>query len=472
MKLLRAAAVCLLAFLCLFGCAVQPVGTPSEPAPATELDRISSEETSSALLTDRVKPLSHTQTGRELAFRTPAAEHYAIADTLYDAESETYAVVYAVSNYNGEYPWMMFQDNNSTLQIQLFDKQGTFIKHISTEFAPITNGEGAIVSSGPCYYKNGLLTFFSGWVIPEYIFFDTTTNAYTSLIARRCAIDGDYFLFSDEGLKDRRYTALYTFSLYHLETPVASVDVPNESVVFAQRNDPEMPDDVLDIFTLDGDSKTGVVSSGILTYTLDFNTKTWKMDRSYSKENLDDLLAVSADGRWEVYLAGLFGAGDAFSADIVAYDTNSGQITYLSDYFGGTAVFSAGSLLLFNHQLRLELIDVQSAQVLDDQFGIDCEAKDCFITGIAYDAKKDWFLVAYRSPKFENDWDKKLPLMLDLYDRSGRLINTMDTGCTVAPFEHNHVVRTTLALDGKGTVTISDYDEELGSIQYYQPYTN
>ena len=76
-------------------------------------------------------------------------------------------------------------------------------------------------------------------------------------------------------------------------------------------------------------------------------------------------------------------------------------------------------------------------------------------------------MVAYRSPKFENDWDKKLPLMLDLYDRSGRLINTMDTGCTVAPFEHNHVVRTTLALDGNGTVTIADYYEELGSAQYY-----
>ncbi len=467
MKLLRAVVVCLLAFLCLIGCAVQPVGTQSAPAPATELDRISSEETSSAWLTDRVALLSYPQTGQELAFRTPAAEHYAIADMLYDAEGETYAVVYAVSDYKGDKPWLIFYEDNATLQIQLFAKQGEYIKHISTEFVPVTNGETEVVSSGPCYYKNGLLTFFTGWVIPEYIFFDTTTNAYTSLIARRCAIDGDYFLFSDEGLKDRRNTSLYTFSLYHRETPVASVDILNENFAFAQRNDPEMPDDVLDIFTLDGDSKTGVVSSGILTYTLDFNTKTWKMDRSYSKENLDDLLAVSADSRWEVYLAGLFGAGDAFSADIVAYDTKSGQFTYLSEYGGGTAVFGAGSRLLFNHQLRLELIDVQSAQVLDDQFAIDCEAKDCFVTGIAYDAKKDWFLVAYRSPKFENDWDKKLPVMLDVYDGSGRLINTMDTGCTVAAFEHNHVVRTTLALDGKGTVTISDYYEELGSAQYY-----
>ena len=41
-------------------------------------------------------------------------------------------------------------------------------------------------------------------------------------------------------------------------------------------------------------------------------------------------------------------------------------------------MFGAGSLLLFNHELRLELIDEQSAQVLDDRFGIDCEAKECF----------------------------------------------------------------------------------------------
>lgn len=471
MKLLRASVICLLAFVCLFGCAPQPAAVPNEPVPESTADGIRSDETSSAWLTERVAPLTHPQTGQELAFRTPTAEHYVISDTLYDAQSETYAILYAVSDYKGDKPWMMFQGDNTTLQIQLFDKQGAFMKHISTEFEPITNGEGAVVSSGPCYYKNGLLTFFSGWIITEYIFFDTTTNAYTSMTARRCAIDGDYFLFSDEGLKDRINTNQYTFSLYHKATPIASIDIEITDLNFIERQNPELPDWVVDIFTLDGKAKTGVISNGILTYTLDFNTKIWKMQRNYSKENLDDLLALSADDRWEVYLAGLFGAGDAVSADIVAYDTNTGQLTYLSDYFGGTAVFGAGSLLLFNHQLRLELIDVQSAQVLDDQFGIDCEAKDCFVTGIAYDAKKDWFLVAYRSPKFENDWDKKLPLMLDLYDRSGRLINTMDTGCTVAPFEHNHVVRTTLALDGKGTVTISDYYEELGSIRYYQPYT-
>lgn len=469
MKLLRAVVVCLLAFLCLIGCAVQPVGTPSAPPPVSEsqAEETGSAQAALALLTDRIAPIAHSQTGPMLAFRVPATEHYAIADTLFDAENETYAVIYAASDYKGDKPWLIFYEDASTLHIQLFDKQGAFIKHIATEFAPTTNAASEVVSSGPCYYKNGLLTFFSGWVIPEYIFFDTTTNSFTSLIALRCAIDGDYFLFSDEGLKNRRGTGLYTFSLYHLQFPVASVDIPIDSFVFAQRNDPEMPDDVLDIFTVDALTKTGVVSSGILTYTLDFNTSTWKKERNYTKQNLDDLLCVSADGRWEVYLAGLFGAGDAFSADIVAYDTTSGQVTYLSDYSGGTAVFGADSLLLFNHQLRLELIDVQSAQILSDQFAIDCEAKDCFVTGIAYDAKKDWFLVAYRSPKFENDWDKKLPVLLDVYDGSGRLINTMDTGCTVAPFEHNHVVRTTLALDGKGTVTISDYYETLGSAQYY-----
>lgn len=411
-------------------------------------------------------------------FQRPEFLHYTISNIAYDEATETYAILYAVSNYNGDKPWLTYYNDNSDyrdnsqLHIQLFDKQGAFLRKIETGLEPITDSEIAVIPSDPSTYRDGMLTFFSGF--PQYyVFYDTESEAYTSVPAQRCVTDGEYFMIDDGALTGVEFTAKYVYSLYHKNQLVAAINLDTDDLSFQLPDNRYYEGKRNDVFTLDRRNKTAIIGNDKLTYYLDFNTRTWRMERHYTREHLEDLVATSPDGQWEIYLADTGGAGDGFWADLVSLDTNSGAVTYLTNGHSRSAAFGADNLLLFNKTGSLELIDVEKGKVINKKFGIDCTAKDCYINGIAYDPQKDWFLVAWRSPQqgVINNRDEKLPLMLDIYDRHGTLVKSMDTGYEIIPFHINWVVNLSLEVDGNGFVTILDTnkvmgDELIGKVKY------
>lgn len=396
-------------------------------------------------------------TSQVLDFQKNDNLDYKISNVVYDDHNEIYAVLYIVTDDNGRWKYR----GGDLLHIQLFDKQGNFQKHIATELESIADTESNIKPSDPCIYRDGMLTFFSYSPYKNFIFFNTTTESYTSVQARFCTADGDYFLINDGGVKGNVWSYDYTLSLYHRDQPVAAIDITVNDFNF---NYPEHYNYAKEVFTLDSQEKTAVFGNSKITFTMDFNTGTWTMERHYIKDHLQWLLATSPDGRWEVYLADESSAGDASWADVVSLDTMSGEITFLTENVSGaTAVFGMGNKFLYKQADGLRLIDVENAQVINEIY-------KSIINGITYDADNDWYLVIWCSPIEDVNYydpENKVPAMLDIYDKDAELVRTMNTGLLIRPLDMHWAASLSLQIEEDGLLTIFDRnEEELGKVRY------
>ena len=246
-----------------------------------------------------------------------------------------------------------------------------------------------------------------------------------------------------------------TFTLFDNGEQLAKIEIPIEdwNLVFPMDYDTRF-------LTLDAATKTAVLGNYKLTYYLDFNTGAWKMTREYKSEMVEWDYLYAENDRYEIRDADLDGGGDGYWADIVAVEKSTGKITFLTYGAFGSYVFAPENILLASFFNHAELINVEKAEIINGNFGTDCEANDCCITGIGYDEKKDWFLFAWRAPKRDENGhelhEEKVPVMMDIYTREGGLVRTLDTGLETYLYGKIAPVYLEIELDGKGNAKISE----------------
>jgi hypothetical protein len=451
---------CLLCILLLSGC-VSPTpavetSLPESTSEASKPDLASEapESSSPAILRQELQnTLPVTPQGRSILanFQKPDYLHHIIFDTAYDETTETYAVLYAISNSEQGELWHDNSDESARLQIQLFDKQGEFLRKIETDIQPrYVSITGDLGSPGRPIFRNGLLAFSAGF-LTGYVLLNVLDETYTKLFATDCVADGDYFLFDGIGWFADRNTEEHIYSLYHKDQPIASISLNSDDLFLGLLQNIKEGDENCS-FSLDSQSKTALIENEELTLHLDFSTQTWNIKRHYTRADLLYPIATSSDGRWEIHTVPY-----ELISELVAVNMSSGVTTYLS-YNLRNAVFLTNNLLLCNGVSRLELIDVEKGQIIDREFAINCEAKDCLINGIAYDANEDMILVAWRSPQQPSNQFKELPLMLDVYRSDGTLVKSIDTGLEIVAFRKHFVIDVALIPNDDGFVDITIND--------------
>lgn len=503
-RLLAFLLLCLFTFNCLSGCGAQPGLTESVPHTESEVDGIGSEETSSVLLTDRVAPVTksegegivsealayiwsseraspanysygdqdvpvtHPQTGQNLNFKVFSKMGYEILDILYDSIKKTYAVVYFYTTDFDNKPYQNHSLYNYPLMIQMFNSHGFFVKEFCTNIYLDPDHPRQPFSEIPFYLSNGLLTFYLDYSTSECYFFDTIKESYFYNEADLFLSDGKDTLLCEIEKDSNTANSVYTFTMLHNAVPTAMMNfTTDESVLWW--GGPGGWRDRFNLFSFDPKNKTAFVGTDTLKLKLDFNTGTYEEERTYKKEHLTDCVATSSNGEWEVYLADLVETFYYYVSNIVIYNTKTKAITYLTSLIGDSITFGSDSLLLINYEYFLLLYDLETEKYVDTISNMDYRTKKCYVTGITSDNNKDWFLVSYLAYNYDSDEEVYLPIMLDVYDRQGRLINTITSNLMVIqPSYYPEVF--SLVIDGKGSVTISDFDKELGSIQYYIPY--
>ena len=466
MTMTKTIAIALVLLLVWSGCYAKPPQAPEEaPTTATAAPTEIATTEPEPEPEEGVIPMALPGTTVLAAFRQPETAHYAIVHTAYDQQTETFAILYAVSDYQGDRPWQTYQEEYGRLQIQLFDKQGAFLRVMDTPFIPRTDSQSEIIPNPSCTYQDGLLTFFAGWILHDYVFFNTQTGDYTTFQAQRCLVDGDYFLFDNGGIVDNGNTNNYVYTLYHRDEPLTSVAMTIEDLGLQYPENRRYMGEKNEIFTLDSQNKTAVIGNDKLTYYLDFNTQAWRMERHYNADHLEELLLTSPDGRWELYRADSGGMGDGGWADLVAKEAATGTITYLTEGFSDSITIGADNMVLFNKISHAELIDLEKGAVVDPLFWERPGDGWCPSSGVGYDKENDWFLITWCAIPPDGSLEASGPIMLDIYDRQGSLLRTIDSGENINIFSRNWVRQFSLEV-GDGTVALWEYEALVATITY------
>lgn len=390
-------------------------------------------------------------------FMLPEYLNWEIFDILYDIKNDKYAILYAVSSYNGDMPWLTYQDEEGRVHIQIFDAEGSLLNHIETDICPPVNSASEVVAYPPGVFDDNLITFFSGWISTEYIFYNVAEQSYRAVPATICVNDGEYYLTANNEFS---FTNVVELTLFLGSDEVAHMEIPVDDLglIFPDNRSYVQGENHQNNLSFDKNTKIAQYGNDKIVYTIDFNNLSWSMERFYTKEHLEEILAQSADGQWQIYSADSGGAGDGWWYDVVAYNTATEVITFLSKD-AGTVIFAKDNQILLNQTSKLELIDVENAKVINSNFAIDCEEKDCFVVGTAYDSTRECFLVAWRAPQQgisgDNAREIQLPIMLDLYDLNGELIKSIDTGLETPAFHKNYVIALNLVITESGKVRIT-----------------
>ena len=269
---------------------------------------------------DRSQPIAVELPGTLITadFQYPSELHHQISNIVFDEDSNTWAILYAVSDYDGNEEWRIFHEDNAKLNIQLFDEKGAFLKCIETGMLPFID-EAKIVPSEPCTFKNGMLTFYSGWIITDYVFFDVYAETFTKVSADRCIVEGDFFLMRKENRGDSSFR-YRTLQLFERDSLVSEINLPIGDVNL-YRGD-------LQSLSLDANEMLASYGDNNKTFFVDFKTGEWSFERHYKPEYLD--WEFAADDRWEISLVELNKAGLSSPIDVVSLEKSTGIITFLT----------------------------------------------------------------------------------------------------------------------------------------------
>lgn len=206
-------------------------------------------------------------------------------------------------------------------------------------------------------------------------------------------------------------------------------------------------------------------------YNLHFEDGMAEAVRVYTEDRLDELLSVSRDGRYQVYRADQGGGGDSAWADILVKDTQTGELRYLAEDSFGSVSFGSGTQLLVSHFDSVALIDAETGEALEQDFGLDCKAEDAVVVGLAYDSAKQWYLLGWVTPVSRDSFENplKAPLCIRVVNQDGELVKDIVTNWEIQPRHIYDYQQVSLLTDGEGGLQINrqEWDSEAGSVYYW-----
>lgn len=352
---------------------------------------------------------------------------YQVLNAAFDPTTETYALLYTTPKdlYN----------NSSLLQIQLFDAQGDFLKKIQID-----------LKHGPTTPKNGYFTFYAGT-----LYFPVQQSNHTMFVSlnsesgRYISIQGEQFVWEKDYLVSLQtiYDEVIgfsqsVFSLYHGQNLAGVYAVPDADY-FSYWSSWEEPS-ALDIeqgrrkmsLTFDADELVITLTDSKKFLTIDCKKASYSERYVYTEEMLEDFLASTPDGKYDIYRADVVGAGEGIGGEFVRVDQDK-NIVFLDCFHEhiNQYAFGPNAQVLFNHISFLTLVDYEKPEILEKRFGSVPYHEKRFLD-VVYDAEANWYLAASR-PQFDQGgpFETQMPITLDVFSPDGTLIKSIETGLSI-----------------------------------------
>ncbi|MBR5309572.1 MAG: hypothetical protein IKU42_00425 [Oscillospiraceae bacterium] len=384
----------------------------------------------------------------------------------YDAETETYLLIFSVSDYEHADPneaapfHQIWNDESAKICLQRFASDGSYIDMTETNI-PL-NFINTLSSCCPNSYTGSSVEFFRKGgdyaVYDSYYHYDFDAKKLISLPAK------DLFIFEDLTVirsvwvyneETGLYETTYSLLEHGAETSVLKLSAKQDFQTSDEMNfDTVHPDSVV----MDIKNKTLEVRYGRAIHYLDFETEHAEYSYDYSMLTPDSAFAKSPDGKYELYCIGNSGLGGEYIS-IAAKDTETGKFIYLGEHLNWSYNFAVSDehRLLFRSGNGIKYIDIptEKSDILISYEtigeGFLCEA---------YDIENKRIIIA----SIVDLWDyeefdmAEEAVKLQIFDFDGNLIDIIQTD--IIPYYSGKAYGAYLNemyVNGDGTVTIFDF---------------
>lgn len=401
----------------------------------------------------------------------------------YDEESETYLLIFSVSDYESEnqnisvLSHTIWHDESAKLCFQRFSSDGSYIDTTETDI-PL-NFWNTLSPCCPNNYTGTTIEFFRKAgdyrIDNSYYHYDFETEELISRPARDLFI-ADYFIVSrsdwnyieESGL----YEASYSLLEHGAEASVLKITSPLDFQIQEANYYYNFPDSVL----IDPEEKALEIRYGRAVQSLDFKNEHAYQHYDYSGLNAEHAFAKSPDGKYELYAIGNAGRGDEL-VYVAAKDTKNGDFSYLGEccFWSYNQVVSDEHCLFFRSFNGIEYLDIESK---NRGTLIDFETVGENFLCEAYDVKNEVIVVAsihdlYDEPDFDINAET---VNIQLYDFDGNLIKIIKTN--IIPCYSGKAYGAYLNdmyINSDGTLTFYDFygtkDSSGSVIQNHEPVT-
>lgn len=381
-------------------------------------------------------------TGFLLNFQPPAEPNCRISSLAYDRTKDEYVVLYNVSSYVGSRDWLTYDNSeygatDAHIEFQRFKGDGSYIDTTVTDLEPSVWNE--VASYQPNRYESGRLSFLAKTYIAHYITYDFNTKKTQALPCDGAILlDNSFILYQHMSCDDG--TNLFEYTLYENGVPVATSMVKGEeNDMFTMNIGNAMYDITLDFY--DAQAKTLSVAcgnSGTVFHRVNFSSGNGEVIYQYIPEDLEDSVAASKNGRYEIYRIGDFSGGEAYYEELVALDTQTKAVSRIGMINNALriSVTDRGDFVLL-YSNRLDVFSLQSskwAQPLAEFSDYSREYKegDQVPIDMEYDAENGLFLLMCTAyfPPYTNKFPDGITtenVFLRVYDENWRLLRTIDT---------------------------------------------
>lgn len=383
----------------------------------------------------------------------------------YDEESETYLLIFSVSDYESEdknisvLSHKIWNDESSKLCFQRFSSDGSYIDTVETDIK--LNYLNTLSACVPNNYTGNTIEFFRKGgdyrVDESYYHYDFESKELISRPARDLFILDDFVVLRSEWEyieKQNLYETSYSLLEHGKEKSVLKIC----SELDFHISEPNYGYNFPSFMAMDSADKTLELHYGRAVHSLDFKNEHAKFSYDYSGLDPEIAFAKSPDGKYELYSIGNAGRGDEY-VSVAAKNTKTGEFSYIGEhcFWSYNQAISNEHRLFFRSLKGIEYVDIPTKEngILINYATVGeeylCEA---------YDIENEVIIIAsivdlYDDPKFDISYET---VKLQIFDFDGNLINVIRTD--IIPYYSGKAYGAYLNdmnVNPDGTVTFYDF---------------